>query len=587
MKKRIFSWKTAFTVMGLSISTLTTAYQARHEDYRETTKLETEINIAKTSEQSTDDLVRSFLKSRITAYGLRDAALADLTLREVTHSLSASHYHFDQHFDGILVRRGEIAVSVDNNTSTIFQAYNNYLPVTAIQNLAGPATPSTLSLNKILDAAWEDLHVQGELQEEPRVQKYIRVADNGVATLVYVTYLNVSEPLGAWEHEIDATTGKVLSRKDIRIQRKSSSSAISPIFYKEPAINRTKAFQKFEARQKSKKAALKTHAEPRDGKGMVFDPDPRTELEDETLEDDSPSFAFTAAYVERPLRDLVFDGNAFKLEGPWVKIVDFDYPDTLPSTSTTGIWDSERGNSAFNDAMSYFHIDQSQRYIQSLGFTNSKSIQAGPIEVDTDGVGGDDNSYYLPGDNKLAFGHGCVDDNEDADVILHEYGHAIHMAINENWSGGDTGAMGEGFGDYWAGSYSISLEKGKRFFPNAVYNWDGHGSGSCWDGRNLDAVEMRYNHSVNYQAHAPVGARSSDELWSAPLFQSLLAVLQNGGKREEMDRIVLEAQFGLGARLKMRDLAHATIAASKRLYPNGPYADTLTQKFKAQKIILP
>ena len=36
-----------------------------------------------------------------------------------------------------------------------------------------------------------------------------------------------------------------------------------------------------------------------------------------------------------------------------------------------------------------------------------------------------DNSFYSPATRKIKYGSGGVDDAEDADVILHEYGHSI------------------------------------------------------------------------------------------------------------------------------------------------------------------
>ena len=52
--------------------------------------------------------------------------------------------------------------------------------------------------------------------------------------------------------------------------------------------------------------------------------------------------------------------------------------------------------------------------------------------------------------NELRFGKGGVDDAEDAEVILHEYGHAIHFAQNFSFASEEAGAISEGFGDYWA-----------------------------------------------------------------------------------------------------------------------------------------
>ena len=55
-------------------------------------------------------------------------------------------------------------------------------------------------------------------------------------------------------------------------------------------------------------------------------------------------------------------------------------------------------------------------------------------------------------DNKdeIRLGKGGVDDAEDGEVILHEYGHAIHFSQNFSFASSEAGAISEGFGDYWA-----------------------------------------------------------------------------------------------------------------------------------------
>ena len=71
--------------------------------------------------------------------------------------------------------------------------------------------------------------------------------------------------------------------------------------------------------------------------------------------------------------------------------------------------------------MAYFHIDRMQRYLQGLGFANvvHRSI---PVNLHATA---EDNSFYSPTTRALNFGDGGVDDAQDADVISHEYGHAI------------------------------------------------------------------------------------------------------------------------------------------------------------------
>ena len=79
--------------------------------------------------------------------------------------------------------------------------------------------------------------------------------------------------------------------------------------------------------------------------------------------------------------------------------------------------------------MAYYWVTQAQHYIQSLGFgVTRRPINNEPqaVRINQWGV---DNSFATdhPKD-ELRFGKGGVDDAEDAEVILHEYGHAIHFA---------------------------------------------------------------------------------------------------------------------------------------------------------------
>ena len=238
--------------------------------------------------------------------------------------------------------------------------------------------------------------------------------------------------------------------------------------------------------------------------------------------------------------------------------------------------------------MTYFHIDQNQRYLQSLGYIGATGIQNGPIHADSDGAQGDDNSYYFPGANQLAFGHGDVDDNEDADVILHEYGHAITYDIVPSWGGGDTGAIGEGFGDYWGGSYSSTTVNGRTFRPGWAFSWDGH-SADSWVGRFLDKTNLTYDPTHTYDAHQDLNGvqNYSDQLWSAPLWAAFQALTGTGYARTNVDKIIIESFFGIGGNPTMRDLAYATVNAADLLFPSGPYATVFSQRFMAQNILPP
>ena len=62
--------------------------------------------------------------------------------------------------------------------------------------------------------------------------------------------------------------------------------------------------------------------------------------------------------------------------------------------------------------MVYYHIDQVQQDIQSLGFNN---VNNRAIEVNIDGTT-EDNSFYSPMTKSLTFGTGGVDDAEDSET---------------------------------------------------------------------------------------------------------------------------------------------------------------------------
>lgn len=548
-----------------------------HDDFRKTPKILFNVDYQFHGFQG-GDLVQEYLKSAAPVFRVKTD---ELVLQETQSSLLGRHYRYRQMLGGYEVLGGEVVVSLNQEDQSIFRVFNSAFPVSNSARQAAFASKTHISEERAYDIAWNDLKVHGRVLENPSARK-VFLAEEGGFRMVYIVRLAVEKPFGYWQHLIDAETGEIVRREDRRLTRKLEKP-VDIASYQGTVWNRREQFDRYRSLESKK---LSTKLEAASGGGLVFDPDPRTTLGTTALKDKSPAAAFEAAYFQRELKDISFDGANYSLIGPWVQLKDFESPTMAPSQTANGQWSAKRGDVAFNDVMTYYHLDKNQRYMQSLGFVGDKAIQGVSIEVDANGVSGQDNSHYIPSSNRMAFGHGCVDDNEDADVILHEYGHAINYSINRNWSGGDTGAMGEGFGDYWAGSYSLSTENGS-FLKNYVFSWDGHGDGDeCWPGRRMDRLDVSYNHSRTYPPHSQIeNGAQSDELWSTPLFQALLTLVDRGYPRENVDRIVLESQFGLGSGLKMRDLANAVVQTANRLHPEGPYAQVFLEKFVHHGII--
>ncbi|CAH7151238.1 P/Homo B domain-containing protein [Vibrio chagasii] len=236
----------------------------------------------------------------------------------------------------------------------------------------------------------------------------------------------------------------------------------------------------------------------------------------------------------------------------------------------------------FPQLMVFAHLDQSLRYISNLGF----DLFDAPLEFDGRGLSADNSTYYY-GPKATLFGiGGGSPDALDGDVILHELGHGIHYHIVKDWAYGHTGAIGEGFGDYWAGSFSFRSQyqdaqtRGQEFEIDTVFNWDGY-FGVRNTTRSLWNQRARYFRQAEYRPHESVAGELGDELWSTPLFQALKASVEQYGEVafKEFDSIVLESMYGVGRGLKMHDLAESTLFVAQQMYPNRDYAEILKQKF--------
>ncbi len=544
---------------------------------------------------------KDVLAKNAAKYGL-PASLDNLVLTKVQDSLLGKHYYYQQMLRGIPVDRAEIVISISHK-GDLLKVFNETKPVSAQADAHAVNqlyVQKQITTEQALDKAWTNMKVQHKLVDAPKTD-LVWIAGPSGFQLAHKVNISAQMPTGGFVQYISTADGKLLDSYSTTLPRMSKGGErslaeraklnVSTLDRQSETAAFTAKLGKVAAAPAASSLAVAAAASGVNGSGLVFDPDPRTALNTENLTDTSAASAFDAAYSTKTLRDLTVTNGVYKLSGPFVNITDIEAPNTAPSTTTNGVWAAKRGNNAFDDTNIYFHLDQSQRYIQSLGFTGSKSIINRPLNVDTDGVNGDDNSHYQPaaaGKDYLAFGHGCVNDSEDVGVILHEYGHGMQYNINNSWSGGDTGGMGEGFGDYWAASYSYSTANGKTFRPEWAFKWDGHNA--CWGGRMLNRTDAKYNASKSYPAHTSVTENGvtfqSDELWSAPLFQSLVSLIAAGKPRENVDKIILEAHFGLGSNVKMPAMATAIVNAATALFPNdATYANTFRAKFEAQNIL--
>ncbi|MFK7969619.1 MAG: hypothetical protein AB8F95_04590 [Bacteroidia bacterium] len=310
------------------------------------------------------------------------------------------------------------------------------------------------------------------------------------------------------------------------------------------------------------------------GKARVWSPNPITQSGQPynslfANNSDQHSAAFEPFIDTVVLQNITFENGVFKLEGPYVKIVDLRNNTIAPVTSSDGNFYFTRDQSGWEDVMVYYHIDTYQRYIQSLGFTNLWGDL--PLQADPHGRGDDDNSSFTPDgdDSYLLFGEGGVDDAEDGDVILHEYGHGLAFAASPNTnSGRERSGLDEGFGDYFAASFSYDLNAGGYGWGD-VMNWDGHNP--FWDGRQADNTE-KYR----------VGQRNiyiTGALWASTMMEVRQTI---GGQLT--DRLQFEMLYGLTPNMLVPDAARLVIAADWR-YNAGQNEGALRTIFCSRDIL--
>src|ERR1044072_7039138 len=176
------------------------------------------------------------------------------------------------------------------------------------------------------------------------------------------------------------------------------------------------------------------------GSAQVFVPNPVQSLGNESLTDqkDADSAVPAAAYHTVQLTNL--DGSGF-LNGESATVPS---ETSTPAYSPTNTSAYTRSQDEFEQVMAYYWITEAQKYIQSLGFgVTRRGIDNQPHRIRINQLGYENSCKNDHPVLEIRFGKGGVDDAEDAEVILHEYGHAIHSSQNFSFPSEETGAISE------------------------------------------------------------------------------------------------------------------------------------------------
>ena len=463
----------------------------------------------------------------------------DLRLDYERESLVGTYRHYTQYVDGLPVVGGEVIERVDHDGSVreLHRAIARAATKRAL--IAKSAALASAPAGLVRDEQLVAVNVSGEARPAWRV----------------IVEENPHEPVA---HYIDAATGVILRSQ--------------PLFARITA------------------------------KGRVFDPNPVAKLNDPSLRDQNDSAAAVpeAAYS---LVDLLELNPAGMLAGPNVQIVDTDSPFTPHADASQPLL-FDRSQPQFEEVNVYFHIDRSQRYMQSLGYTGARRVVGYSIPVDPHALSGADNSLYVgstltPGQGKLYFGDGGVDDAEDSDIVLHEFFHSV-----EDWiapsvffgtSASQSRAMGEGFSDYWAFSSNYEPGLASSRDPYCIADWDARCGGdddsqNCGYPVGADCLRrVDGTKTMNdFLASGMSGTEHKNgEIWSSALREIFDALVRRHGVtngRRMADTLVLESMFGAPTDPSYADIARKLLDAD-RVLNGASHASAICTAFTARLIL--
>jgi Zn-dependent metalloprotease len=432
----------------------------------------------------------------------------DLTLTSSKRSLAGVHLRYQQVWRGIPVFAHEVLVNVKND-GAISSVVSDFVSIIDL-----PTIPSLTSEQAISAAE----NAAGVRQFRGETSSNLVVyADGETPSLCWLVTVLAEKPLGDWQVFVNAINGGIEGKKNIMC------------FI--------------------------------DGHGFAFDPNPVVSESNINLRDstDRNYEALTNARHNEVLRELnPPSGGFYYMSGPYVT--------TSATSNRARMADPDsflynRQDDKFEEVVVYYHIDSCERYYQSLGFYN---IMDFPITIAVNGTT-DDNSWYTPSQLRITYGSGGVDDAEDGDVIVHEYGHATQHDQVPNW--GQThegGSMGEGFGDYLTVSFFHPVFN--DWDEAKVFDWDANPRDNFWPGRRVDS-NKHYPENMSGEVHA------DGEIWSRCLWD-----MQNTMGHDTTLQVLLEAHFALTPQADFGDAANAMVQADLDLY-GGSHLMRIGQAF--------
>lgn len=501
-------------------------------------------------ESSFETPAKSWIKENTRNLGI--PGFSELTLSSVRKGNTGETLRFQQMIKDVPVFQSVIVVHFNKEGKISYTGTESLK-----KNLKEVDTVPSFPASEAVQKAHIASKTKGAVTFEEN-KLFVYNTESGDTKLVYRVVTSSFDNPGSWETIVDAKTGSVISMQDISVKHHDKNDPTP---------------------KKNKKVTPKKA--PVTGSAYIFEPDPLSKTGSAYAgnfvdNNDATNASLDAARTLVTIPELDLTGGVYTLKGTYAEIKEIEAPAKGIFTQSTNQFLFNRSDDGFEAANAYWHLDNSLRYINvTLGIVCKPAQNNGVLRFDPHGFNGTDNSHYLTGSESLGFGEGGVDDAEDADVILHELGHGIHHWLAGGISNAD--GLSEGCGDYWAHSYSRSLNQWPSTAPEYqwMFNWDGHNP--FWPGR-ITNTTMTYPGSGSYYDKA--------QIWSAALMR-----IWNRIGKEKTDRAFLE---GLDLTTSTTNQQNAAIAVRQagidmlgQFGFNCSDITAMTEEFTAAGYVLP
>lgn len=492
------------------------------------------------SRDAPDTIARSFIAAHAVELGLLDVAQLEKTSMQT--SLLGTHHRFGQFVDGVPVVGAEVSIHVLKD-GTVLAAHAN-----VIQRVApsGPTAIPALVAERLANA-----RVPGELIGSREVV----IADGAAGVPAWQIWIRpTANPYTIWTVSVASATGAVIEAFD-----NADYATASGTVWTDPI--RASGDADLRGDEAGSDAAL-----------------------------DLSSYRWPVT-----VDNLAEPGI---LSGPWVRIME--------AARGGSDFDVDRLDPRFEEFMSYYWIDTTQKYIQSLGFVDETGVAGYAIDVYPHAQVSIHNAFYLhvsgspiygTGAGMIAFGWrapcaapdpagatGCDsskvgpgtyapdDVGESADVILHEYGHAMQDSIVPNFRGNE--GLGEGWGDYWALTQIARLNN--TTYDACLGTWFGAHIWPQQDGETHCIRNLVNN--LTMKDIKGKGIHFAGQLISGAMWEIRAAI-----GNETADRLFIEATFLMPASGGVKNMAEAIILTDLEMHA-GAHSFVALDTFTARDV---